>query len=369
MKDKSRFSARRSVLKAAGLATATAALGPFFHVRPAAADRGQLVVVGWGGAWTDALREVMFEPFAKSTGSQVTADGPPLPAKIQAMAQSGNVTWDVIETDLPAILTLVKAGLLEPIDYSKLDQKKLSSIPKDLQQEYGVGSSVYSLNIVFNTTAFPKGRNPHTWAEVWDAKQFSGGRTLNFGGGISPPLEIALLADGVPMGKLYPLDVERAWRSLDRIRPSVTKWFVSHGQGVEIIATGDAAVGATIAAQAFAAKRGGAPIDVDFNEGKMGANYWAIVKGGRNRDLAMAFINFAIDPEKQANMAKRVPYGPTSTEAFKFLSDDEAAVVPTSPRNIEKQFWWDVDWWGRVGPDGKTEREKEAEVFASWMLK
>src|SRR5215470_2323160 len=39
------------------------------------------------------------------------------------------------------------------------------------------------------------------------------------------PFEEALLADGVAMDKLYAMDVDRALKSPDKIRPSLTTWW------------------------------------------------------------------------------------------------------------------------------------------------
>src|SRR5262249_41915796 len=156
-------------------------------------------------------------------------------------------------TDLPAIVTLIKDGLLEQIDYSKIDPKRLAAIPKELRHPYGLGSSVYSLNIVYNTNEFTPGKYPPNWPAVWDGKAYPGGRTFNFQGGVSPQLDIALIADGVPLDKLYPLDVDRAWRSMDRLKPLVTKWFSSHAQAIQIISTGGAAVGCSVGAHAITA--------------------------------------------------------------------------------------------------------------------
>ena len=53
--------------------------------------------------------------------------------------------------------------------------------------------------------------------DYWDAKKFPGPRGM-----YNAPtyiLEFALIADGVPKDKLYPLDVPRAFKSLDRIKP------------------------------------------------------------------------------------------------------------------------------------------------------
>ena len=32
------------------------------------------------------------------------------------------------------------------------------------------------------------------------------------------------------------------------------------------------------------------------------------------------------------------------------------------------QWWWQAAWWGEIGSDGKTNRERETEKFARWMV-
>ncbi len=204
---------------------------------------------------------------------------------------------------------------------------------------------------------------------MWDAQKFPGGRTFNFRGGITPQLELAALADGVPMDKVYPLDVERAWKAMDRVKPLVSKWYVSHAEAIQLIAAGEAVVGATIGSRATSARKAGAPVDVEYNEGKMSPDNWCLVKDSANKKAALDFINFALDPHRQAEVSKRVPYGPSNKEAFGHLTAAEAADLNTAPDNYKKQFWWDVEWWGTVGPDGKTQRDRQAERYAQWMVK
>jgi len=303
------LSTRRHFVKMVGAVGAAAAVGPFFHARPATADKGELVVVSWGGSWAKSLREVMFTPFEKETGYKVRDDGPPEAAKLKAMIQSGSVTWDVLDTDLPAIQTMVKEGLLDPIDYGKLDKAKLSHIPKTLQSSHAVGHKIYSFNIVYNTKTFPTGKHPRSWAEVWDGEKFKGGRSFNFRGGIAPQLEIALLADGVPMDKVYPIDVERAWKSIDRLRPLVTKWYQSHAEAIQLVTAGEVDIACTIGPRAVYAKRSGAPVDVDYNQGKLGSDYWCRVKGSKNQEVALQFINFALMGSARREWSRRIPTG------------------------------------------------------------
>jgi putative spermidine/putrescine transport system substrate-binding protein len=352
----------------AGLGAA-ASVGPFFHIRPARADKGELVVVSWGGDYDEALRDLVGQPFEKATGIKVKFDTPPENAKVKAMVEAKNVAWDVLLTDIPAVLSLAKDKLLEPMDYAALDKKIVDAIPKELQHPYAVGQRIYAFNIVYNTNSFPKGKHPASWADVWNAKDFPGGRTFNFRGGIAPQLEVALLADGVAMDKVYPVDVERAWKSMDRLKPLVSKWYVSHAEAIQLIAAGEATIGCTIGSRATSAKKAGAPVDVDYNQGKVSPDNWCLVKDSANRKAGLDFINFALDPKRQAGVSKRVPYGPSNQDAFAHLSPQEAADLNTAPDNLKKQFWWDVAWWGTPGPDGKTEREKQTERYAQWMVK
>ena len=359
---------RREVLKTIGVTTAAVTLGPFVHTRPARADKGELVVVTWGGSLVKAQRKAYFEGFEKETGIRIKDDTPPTPAKLKTMVESGSITWDVIETDLAAILTMRKDSLLEPIDYGKLDKRAIDSIYPATRLPDAVGSKIYSFNIVYNTKALPTGKHPRTWAEMWDGKKFAGGRSMNFGGGVTPQLEIALLADGVPRDKLYPVDVARAYASMAKLKPLVNKWYGSHAEAIQLVTSGESAIACTVGPRGMAAKREGAPIDVEFNEGKLAADHWCIVKGSHNREAGHAFINYAIDARRQAAMSRDVPYGPSNKAAIEFLKPAEARELPSSPENEKLQWWWQAAWWGEIGPDGKTNRERETEKFARWMV-
>lgn len=356
---------RRAVLVGATLAVAS----PFLHVRPARADKGEIVVASWGGSRSTAMRAAMFEPFERATGIRVRDDGPPEAAKVKAMVESGNVTWDLLDTDIPAILTMVNAKLLEPIDYGKIDAAVLDPIPKVLHHPFGVGHLIYSFNIVYNTKAFPAGRQPKSWADVWSGDAFKGARSFPFRGGLSPQLEFALVADGVPADKLYPLDVERAWKAMDRLKPLVTKWYANHAEAMQLLTSGEIDICCTIGSRGLVAKKDGAPIDVEWGGGKLAPDNWAIVKGARNPEGVYRFLNFVLDGKVQAELARRIPYGPSSQDAFKHLSEQEAKDLNTAPANLAGQFWNDTGWWGATNPDGKTNTEAQTERYARWMVR
>jgi putative spermidine/putrescine transport system substrate-binding protein len=92
-------------------------------------------------------------------------------------------------------------------------------------------------------------------------------------------LEVALLADGVDPAKLYPLDVDRAFRSLERIRPNIAVWASPPVGGTQLIASGDVDLAFAVNNEVENAKLRGAPIDFHFNQGIYTTNSWVIVKG------------------------------------------------------------------------------------------
>lgn len=55
---------RRDVLRATAGAGLLAT--PFLHVRPARADKGELVVVSWGGDYDQAIRDLVVPVFSKT---------------------------------------------------------------------------------------------------------------------------------------------------------------------------------------------------------------------------------------------------------------------------------------------------------------
>ena len=65
-----------------------------------AAQARDLTIAGWGGNYQDAQRAAYFEPFAKAKGLtfiETTYLGGL--AELKAMAETGNVIWDLVITD------------------------------------------------------------------------------------------------------------------------------------------------------------------------------------------------------------------------------------------------------------------------------
>ena len=64
---------------------------------PAFAD--DLTVTSWGGAYSESQRKAYYEPYMKEGNKITEEEYNGEIAKIRAMVEANNVTWDVIDVD------------------------------------------------------------------------------------------------------------------------------------------------------------------------------------------------------------------------------------------------------------------------------
>ena len=266
---------RRHFVKIVGAAGATAAVGPFFHARPAKADKGELVVVSWGGSWAKSLREVMFTPFEKETGYKVRDDGPPEAAKLKAMVQSGSVTWDVLDTDLPAIQTMVE-GRAAGSDRLQRSSTRRSSTTFRRRSRAATPSGTRSTPSTSSTTrrrsrpASIRARGPRSGTA---RSSRAGGRSTS--AAASRPSSRSPCSPTACRWTSSTRSTSSArGRASDRLRPLVTKWYQSHAEAIQLVTAGECRHRLHHRPARHHAKRSGAPVDVDYNQGKLGSDYW-----------------------------------------------------------------------------------------------
>lgn len=347
----------------------TAALLSTPMLSPAIAqDKGQVIVASWGGTFQDSLREAILKPFERATGIKVVeAVGPQL-SKLRAMIGSKNPEWDVAEVLPGNFEQLNSEGMLEPLDYNSMDRSVFADLPKSLVQPTGVGTYVYSTVLAFNTKKYSQATAPKSWADVWDTKKFPGERILNSGASGIPPIELALLADGVSPDKLYPLDFKRAYAALTRIKPNVVKWATTSAMGPEALISGDAVIGSAPHGRIQLAKEQGAPVDYVWNQSLSENSWWAVLKGAKNRANAQKFIEFASRPESQAALAKLFIVGPVNRKAFDLIPPERARLLPTYPDHAKMSVPINRAWWSQKDASGRTNTETNLALWNAWIL-
>ncbi|MBD9388559.1 polyamine ABC transporter substrate-binding protein [Agrobacterium sp. AGB01] len=315
-------------------------LAGIFAAAATARAEESIVVVGQGGSYQEAQRKAFFEPFTKATGIKIIEQSPADNGKFQAMVESGNVEWDVVDVGQGFVLRGTKLNLFEKVDYATAGITK-DDFDAKLVTDFSVPSIVWSTTLNYNTDLVKPEESAKNWAQFWDVEKFPGERTL-------PKLpvnllEIALLADGVEPANLYPLDVDRAFKSLDKIKPHIQVWWESAAKAEQLLVDGEVAYSAAGQARVQKAQRDGAPVAVNWDQGTLTSQSWVIPRGSKHRDAALKFLAFVSDPERQAELSKHIDYGPSNKKAFQFIAND--AQLPTSPELLEKQVLTDPQWW------------------------
>jgi putative spermidine/putrescine transport system substrate-binding protein len=334
---------RRRFLKttaATGLAVGAGSLG-----MPAVrAAGGQVVVRGLGGAYQDAMAAAIYKPFTAATGVEVVVQ-PATAAQVRAMVEAKRVSMDVIDLVDIALFSLDKIGALEPIDYASMSFSNPDDLQPTVRRPNMAGNLYFATVLTYNTEVFKPDTHPRSWAEFWNTTKFAGARTLADQKSGAAEFEFALLADGVARDKLYPIDLDRAFASLDKIKGSVVKWWDTGAVSAELLERKEAVVGGIWNGRAQALIDKGAPLAIEWNEAKQQVQYWGIVKGAPNAANAQKFIDFALQPKVQGELTRYIAYGPTNKKAFEFVRDDDRAKLPSLPEHFAQSFEQDPEWW------------------------
>ena len=203
---------RRGLMAAGAAAPLSASL--LTSCTGAAADANTIGLAASGGMFNQVLRRVWINDFSAHTGVKVNLS----PATSLALAKLQTVTdhpqWDLFELTGPQYELAVRQDLLLPIDTAIVDVK---SLPAQYVKSHGIMYAIFNSCIAWDRRQLTDARQPAGWADVWDVKARPGKRSLDPVNGGAGVMEIALLADGVAPDKLYPLDIDRAFRSLDRL--------------------------------------------------------------------------------------------------------------------------------------------------------
>ena len=304
---------------------------------PGAVLAKDMVFTSWGGTTQDAQKKAWVEPFQKADGVVVKLDGPTDYGKLKAMVDSGNVDWDVVDVEGDFAVAAAKQGLLEPIDFNVV--KKADLDPR-FTGDHHVGSFYYSFVLGFNKDALG-GKEPKSWADLFDTKSYPGKRTF-YKWSAPGVLEIALLADGVSADKLYPLDLDRAFKKLDTIKSDIV-WWSGGAQSQQLLASGEAPIGAFWNGRIFAVQKDEPSVGLSWNQNLTAADVLVVPKGAKNKAEAMKFLAEATAAKPQAELASLTQYAPINKDSAKLMPAAEAATLPD--RHTDSQINLDMTYW------------------------
>ena len=359
--------------------SAAALLGAAFIANPALAET-EMVIVSWGGAYSASQQNAYHDPYmaanpdVKIVNDESSAEAV---AKLRAMNEAGNVTWDLVDVVASDAIRLCDEGLALEIDFDS----ELAAAPDGTpaSEDFGelIVSDCFIPQIVYSTTFGYRtdmvSEAPTSVCDIFDLAKFPGKRSLEKR--VINNVEWALICDGVDPAEVYNvLDTEegvaRAFAKLDTIKDEVV-WWTAGAETPQRLADGEVVMGSTYNGRLFALiEEQKQPVGMLWDWQIFDLDGWIIPAGLSDERVAEVkkYLKFATDTQRLADQAKYISYGPARKSSAPLvgkhatLGIEMAPHMPTDPENAKTTLLYNYEWWA----DNRDDLDAK---FQAWLAK
>ncbi len=347
-------------MKTTHLLLATSALA----MSAGAASAVDLTFVSWGGAYQESQLKAYAEPYmAAHPDVNIIWDesSAEAVAKLRAMNEAGNLTWDLVDVTVSDSMRLCDEGLARPIDGAT----ELAAAPDGTDADTDFGATrvneCFVPQIVYSTTWGYRSdlvgdTPPSSICDVFDLAKYPGKRSMQ-----KRPIdnvEWALYCDGVAKEDIYSVlstdeGVARAFAKLDTIKDQVV-WWTAGAETPQLLADGEVVMGSTFNGRLFSAiAEQNQPIGMLWDMQSYDIDGWIVPAGlsPEKEAVVMDFLKFATDTQRLADQAKFISYGPARASSAPLVGKHEALGIemaphmPTDPANATNVLHYDYTWW------------------------
>ena len=164
------------------------------------------------------------------------------------------------------------------------------------------------------------------------------------------------MATGVPRDKVYPIDIDKAYASLAKIKPDVDKWWTAGAIPAQLLNDNEVVMATLWNGRIYAIQQTGAKAAPVWKDGLLRTDVWAIPKGAKNKENAQKFSAFITMAVPQARISYLIPYGFVNRKAAALIPPDRLTQLPTAPETLSQMLIYNVGWW----------TDHRDEVLAKW---
>lgn len=298
-----------------------------------------LSFVSWGGIYQDGQAKAL-EAFVAQSGATLLQDGPTEVAKLKAQVDSGNVTWDVVDTG--DLTPYVHCGtLFQKLDLSKID---VSNIPDGQVGPCSVPAVNYGVVLMYNAETY--GDNPPTsWSDFFDTAKFPGLRAIDGTGDPSGPLiELGLIAAGGSTEAMTVADIDTGIQKIRDLGED-TIYYKTGAESQQLAESGEADMIMMWSGRAMEATKNGAKFTPVWQDWIVAMDQLAIPMGVKDSDAAHALINAYLGKETQEIVSEMTSYSPVNTEAQPELGEAEALFLTSSSERLATAYYQNIPFW------------------------
>ncbi|MFT6677148.1 MAG: putative spermidine/putrescine transport system substrate-binding protein [Sulfitobacter sp.] len=329
----------------------------------------EMTIVSWGGAYSNSQQKAYSEPYMEKTGVKIINDesSADAVAKLRAMNEAGNVTWDVVDVTAADSFRLCDEGLAMEIDFDK----DLAAAPDGTSATEDFGGTLindcFIPQIVFSTTFGYRtdmvgDTPPSSVCDIFDTETYPGKRALE-----KRPIgnmEWALICDGVAKDDVYNVletaeGQQQALDKLETIKGDVI-WWNAGADTPQLLADGEVVIGSTYNGRLFSViEEQNQPVGMLWDGQMFDVDGWIIPAGlpDDRKARAMDYVKFATDTQRLADQAKYISYGPARASSAPLvgkhaeLGIEMAPHMPTDPANATNVFVFNYEFWADYRDD------------------
>lgn len=283
---------------------------PFLSGNVQAQDKPPIVFMTWGGVWQKTFEKVAKDYEAKTKQPvQIAVQASGDAALTRMVAQKANPEVDIWSTNMINYERAKKAGILSPIDKSKIPNA--AKIDPNLIFSHGITTWVSLRGIFYRKDLVPF--EPTKWEDLWDPrlKGKVGAPAAAFDAGYFPTMA-ALLAGGSEK------NLAPGYQKLKSFRPNVLTFYTNNVQSIRLLENGEVGLIAW----------GVLPNVIGYI--KPGSNYGFVVPtkplliaetpvtllaGSPRQKAAEEFLNYLLSKDVQAELADAFGSFPVNPEA------------------------------------------------------
>jgi len=159
------------------------------------------------------------------------------------------------------------------------------------------------------------------------------------------------------------MDLDRAYKKLEEIRPHVAVWWKTGNQVQQIMRSKEVVMTMTYSGRGLAVVKEGAPIGMSWEGALRDTGYMSILKGAPDPKAAMAYLDFFYaNSQAHVPFMQAVNYATGSKTALELLPAAERDLYATSETNYAKLVKPDFAWIG-------ANRDKLRERWTAWLTR
>lgn len=287
------------------------------------AEPKELIISTWGLS-EDALWTEVYEPFEKANNVKVTLDTGNAQERFTRATSDPNSTIDVIELSQKNTADGVNANAFDPIKPEEIKDfdKLIPAAQAIIKSGSGAPYTLNSIGIVYDpkTTGF----DIKSWSDLWDprleGKVSIPNITTTFG-----PAFLAMCSDEAGVDFTTD-DGKTAFEKLEALKPNVANVYSKSSDVANQLANGE--IGAAVIGDFGLPVARKADPDVVYvvpaDRTYANFNVINITKKAKDRDLAVAYINYRLSADAESRTCKTAVLNEAPVNKDVVLSEEDA---------------------------------------------